>query len=123
MLAVHDAAGAIDYYKLAFGAEEVGDRHEYEGKIGHAEMKIGGALVMLSDEYPAHNASPKSLGGTPVILHLAVNDVDAVTAQAVTAGGEVVREASDQPYGRVSKVRDPYGHVWMLNGPLNPSST
>jgi PhnB protein len=117
MLAVHDCAGAIEFYKKAFDAVEVGERYPWEGKIGHAEVTIGGALIMLADEFPNHNASPRQLGGTPVILHLSVTDVDATTAQAVDAGADLLRAPEDQPYGRISKLRDPFGHVWMLNGP------
>ncbi len=117
MLAFHDCAGAIEFYKNAFGAEEVGERYPWEGKIGHAEMRISGALIMMADEFPAHNASPKNLGGAAVILHLTVDDVDAWLARAVDAGAEVVKEPSDQPYGRTCRIRDPYGYVWLLNGP------
>src|SRR5689334_9150176 len=117
MLGVHDAAGAIDFYTRAFGAVENGERHEDEGKIGHAQLRIGDAIVMLADEYPGHSSTPTTLGGTPVILHLDVEDVDKVTSQAVHAGADLIRAPEDFLYGRISKVRDPYGHVWMLNGP------
>ena len=117
MIGVHDAEGAIEFYKRAFGAEESGERFPWQGKIGHAEVKIGDALLMLADELPEHNKSPMSLGGTPVILHLTVDDTDAWVDRAVAAGAEALNEASDQEYGRVCKIRDPYGHIWMLNGP------
>ena len=117
MLGVHDCEGAIEFYKRAFGAEEVGERYPYEGKIGHAELRIGDALVMLADEFPAHNSTPKRLGGTPVILHLDVEDTDAWVDRAVAVGAEKLYEPMDEPYGRVCKIRDPFGHVWMLNGP------
>ena len=123
MLAVRDAAAAIDFYKTALGAKEVGDRHVWEGKIGHAELQIGGARVMLADEFDGHNHSPAQLGGTAVILHLLVADCDRSTAAAAAAGAEVIREPQDAPYGRVCKLRDPFGHVWMLNGPLAGSSS
>jgi len=65
MLGVHDAAAAIDFYEAALGADEVGERYPWEGKIGHAELKIGGALIMLADEFPDHNASPKPSAARP----------------------------------------------------------
>src|SRR5688500_16785505 len=115
MLGVHDAEAAIRFYQEAFGATEVGERYPWEGKIGHAELNICGALIMLADEFPEHNVSPQTLGGTPVTLHLQVSDVDAITKQARSVGATVLREPEDQPYGRLSKLRDPFGHVWMLN--------
>jgi PhnB protein len=118
MLALHDCAAAIEFYKTAFGAVEVGERYPWNGKIGHAEIRIGDALVMLADESPGHNQSPGQLGGTAVTLGLQVEDVDAATNRAVAAGAELIRSPEDQPYGRVSKFKDPYGHVWMLNGPV-----
>jgi len=117
MLAVHDALAAISFYKAAFDATEVGEPIVWEGRIGHAEICIGGALIMLADETPGHNMSPRQLGGTSIILHLEVENVDKSTAKAVTAGAELLRPADNQPYGRISKIRDPFGHVWMLNGP------
>ncbi|HSI74164.1 MAG TPA: VOC family protein [Fimbriimonas sp.] len=117
LLAVHDCLGAIQFYKEAFGAFEEGDRHEWEGKVGHAEMRVCGALVMIADEFPEFNRSPQTLGGTAVILHLEVDDVDAVAGRFAAAGGEVVRPPANQPYGRVCTLKDPYGHAWMLNGP------
>ena len=118
MLAVHDCEAAIEFYKRAFGAVEVGERYPWEGKIGHAEVMISDGLVMLADEFPAHNKSPRTLGGTPVMLHLQVDDVDATAAQAVENGAEQLTEPCDQPYGRVCRIRDPFGHIWMLNGPV-----
>jgi PhnB protein len=117
MLAVHDATGAIDFYIAAFGAVQLGEPQPYEGKIGHAEVQIGDALVMLADEFEGHNHSPRQLAGTPVILHLEVEDTDAATQRAVSAGAELIRAPETLPYGRISKIRDPFGHVWMLNGP------
>jgi len=117
MLGLHDAAAAIEFYKSAFGGELLGEPYAYEGKIGHAQIQIGDALIMLADEFPGHNQSPKQLGGTAVILHLDVEDTDALTERAVKAGGELLRAPEDFPYGRISQVKDPFGHVWMLNGP------
>jgi PhnB protein len=118
MLAVHDAAAALEFYKKAFGSEEVGERYPYEGKIGHAEFKVEGALVMLADEFPEHNKSPRTLGGTPVIIHVQTEDVDRVVERATAAGGKLTRPVSDNPYGRIARILDPFGHMWMFNGPV-----
>lgn len=117
MLAVNDCEGAIEFYKKAFNATEVGERYPYEGKIGHAELNIAGALVMLADEFPEYNTTPMRLGGTPVILNLTVGDTDAWVERAKAAGATVAREPQDEPYGRVATLKDPFGHAWMLNGP------
>lgn len=114
MLGVHDAEAAIQFYGDAFGAIEVGERHAWEVKIGHAELQIGTAKIMLADEIPAYNKSPRTLGGTPVILHLEVDDVDALTVRAVEAGAELLKAPTSESYGRTSKLCDPFGHVWML---------
>lgn len=115
--AVHDAARAIDFYKAAFSAVE---RYRLldpqSGKIGHAELTINGALVMLSDEYPAFNKTPKTLGGTSVKLCLMSNNVDADFDRAIKAGAVVVQPVSDQFYGhRSGCLRDPFGHEWTIS--------
>lgn len=121
-LAVADGAAALAWYTDALGAVEdhrvVGD----DGRIGHAEITIGAARVMLSDEFPELGVkSPTSLGGTPVTLHLTVTDVDALYARAVAAGAAPQREPADQPHGsRHGTLVDPYGHRWMLSQPLEP---
>ncbi len=114
-LAVHDAERALEFYAKAFGAKEVSERIPYEGKIGHAELEIEGALVMLADEFPACNKSPKTLGGTPVIIHIDVEDVDAFFARAVEAGAKVLQPVKDEPWGRICKLEDPFGHTWFFN--------
>lgn len=116
-IAVSDAAKAIEFYKAAFGAEE---RYRLidpeDGKIGHAEISINGALLMLSDEYPAFNRTPQTLGGTTTKLCLMSGDVDADFAKAVAAGGTVVRNVSDEFYGhRAGCIRDPFGHEWTIS--------
>jgi PhnB protein len=118
MLAVHDAARALEFYKEAFGATET-MRMEYEGKIGHAEIIVGEATIMLADEYPEHNRSPRTLGGSSVILYVYVEDVDAVAGKAVAGGAKLLRPITDESYGdRVAKIEDPFGHVWMLATPV-----
>lgn len=116
-IAVNDAAKAIDFYKAAFGATERYRLIEREsGKIGHAEIMIRDALIMLADEYPAYNKTPRTLGGTTVKLGLMSEDVDADFARAVKAGAEVIRELTDEFYGhRTGTLRDPFGHEWTLS--------
>ncbi len=114
-IAVHDAERALDFYSRAFGAKEVSERIPFEGRIGHAEFEIEGALLMLADEYPAYNKSPKTLGGTPVSIHIDVNDVDAFVARAVGAGAKILQPIKDEPYGRICKLEDPFGHIWFFN--------
>jgi PhnB protein len=115
-LAVHDAAKAIAFYQQAFEAIELNRLIDPEsGKIGHAELLINGTMFMLADEYPAHNKTPQTLGGTTVKLTLMVEDVDAIVDRASAAGATVVMSPSDQFYGhRSASVRDPFGHEWML---------
>ncbi len=114
-LAVHDARSALEFYAKAFGAKEVSERISWEGKIGHAELEIEGARVMLADEFPAYNKSPKTLGGTSVIIHVDVEDVDAFFTRAVEAGAKVLQPIKDEPYGRICKLEDPFGHTWFFN--------
>ena len=112
-----DAPAAIEFYKKAFGAEEKMRFAEPSGKIGHAELKIGGAIIMLSDEYPDYGAlSPQTLGGSPIKMHLWVEDVDAFARQAVAAGAKVVRPIEDQFYGdRSGQIADPFGYTWIIS--------
>jgi len=119
-LRVHSAADAIDFYTRAFGAEELFRLTEPNGRIGHAEVKIGPATVMLSDESPKSGTSgPRSLGGTTFLIHLHVGDVDSIFAQAVNAGATIVRPLQDQFYGeRSGTVRDPFGHEWLLGAQI-----
>lgn len=114
-LIIKDAAQAIDYYKTAFGAEEL-FRMDHEGKIGHAEIKIGDSPIMLADENPEMKyLSPQSLGGTPVSIMIYVDDVDTIFKQAIDAGGVEHRALQDQFYGdRSGTLTDPFGHVWTV---------
>ncbi|HEV2186341.1 MAG TPA: VOC family protein [Stellaceae bacterium] len=115
-LIVADAAGAIAFYERAFGAKLRLRLVRPDGKIGHAELDIGGSVVMLADEYPAMDAkAPSAYGGTPVSLHLYVTDADAVAAKAVAAGAVLKRPVADQFYGdRLGTLQDPFGHVWHI---------
>jgi PhnB protein len=116
-LRVRDAAGAIDYYRRVFGAQvQLRLDEKGSGRIGHAELRIGPAVLMLSDEYPECDiVGPQSLGGTSTSIHLHVDDADALLARAVAAGGTLLRPASDAFYGeRSGTVRDPFGHEWLI---------
>jgi PhnB protein len=115
-LAVDGAAAAIEFYKRAFGAVEVMRMPAPGGKVGHAEIEIGGSRIMLADEYPDMQfRSPRAYGGTPVNLHLYVADVDAVARQALAAGARELRPVKDQFYGdRTGSLEDPFGHVWHI---------
>lgn len=114
-LTVENADEAIDFYKKAFGAEEV-MRLKMGDKVGHAEVKIGDSHVMLSDEWPDYGKlSPKKLGGSPTTLSLYVEDCDATFKQALQAGAKESRPLEDQFYGdRSGSVVDPFGHEWMI---------
>jgi PhnB protein len=115
-LIVKGAAEAIDFYGKAFGAEERFRMPMGDGRVGHAEIRIGDSVVMLADEFPEMDAKgPLALGGTPVGLCLYVTDSDAVYGRAVAAGAKVVRPIQDQFYGdRSGTVLDPFGHKWTI---------
>ncbi len=115
-LVTRDAARAIAFYGQAFGAVEVMRIAAPDGKIGHAEIRIGDSPIMLSDEFPEMNAqSPLVLGGSPVSMLLYVADVDKTLAQAIAAGATLLRPVEDKFYGdRSGSVTDPFGHIWHL---------
>src|SRR5262249_35648304 len=99
-LFIRGAAEAIDFYKKAFNATEIMRMPGPGGRIGHAEIKVGDSVIMLADENLEMNArSPKTVGGSPMLLHLYVPDVDAMFAQAVAAGAKVTRPIANQFYG------------------------
>lgn len=115
-LIVRGGGDAIEFYKKAFGAVELFRFPSPDGKIGHAEIKIGNSPIMLADEYPdmGYNG-PQSIGGSPVSLMIYVDDVDTVFNQAVTAGATVKEALQDKFYGdRIGTVIDPFGHRWHL---------
>jgi PhnB protein len=115
-LVLNDAAKAIDFYQRAFGAKQVMRMDGPDGKITHAELKIGDSLLMLSDEMPgAGGRAPRSLGGSTVGIFLYVEDVDAVFNQAKSAGAKVDMPLDNQFWGdRYGKLTDPFGHSWSL---------
>lgn len=110
------AAEAIEFYKKAFGAVEVTRLPGPDGKIMHAQLRIGDSPVMLAEEMPSCGSfAPTSLKGTPVTLHLYVNDADAFVARAALAGAKVVMAVSDMFWGdRYGVVQDPFGHQWAV---------
>jgi PhnB protein len=115
-LIVRGGADAIEFYKKAFGALELFRFPSPDGKIGHAEIKVGNSPIMLADEFPDMGyKGPQSLGGSPVSLMIYVDDVDTVFQQAVDAGATVKEALQDKFYGdRMGTVIDPFGHRWHL---------
>ncbi len=115
-LTVDDGQAAIDFYKRAFGASERGVMAAPDGRIAHAELQIGNAVIMLSDKFPQSSCqTPKELGGTTVAIFLFVEDVDSVVQDAADAGATVIMEPEDQFWGdRLGQVNDPFGNVWQI---------
>jgi len=116
-LIVDGAADAIEWYRRAFGAEEVTRMTGGAGRIAHAELRIGGASVFLADEHPHYEAivGPAKVGGTPVYLDIEADDVAGLFAAAVAAGATEIRAPTDpQMAVQSAKVRDPFGHVWLI---------
>ena len=116
-LCCRDAGAAIDFYKKAFGATELMRMGAPGEKIGHADLQIGDSHLMLADEFPEMGfLSPQTVGGSPVMIHLYVEDADATTARAVAAGAKVVKPVEDQFYGdRGGQLDDPFGHKWYVS--------
>lgn len=114
-LVVNDGAAAIDFYKKVFGATEL-MRHEDNGKVGHAELKIGQGVFMLADEYPEMNyRSPKKGELPPAGMMIYVEDVDSTVRRALDEGATEERPVADQFYGdRAGSIVDPYGHRWYI---------
>jgi PhnB protein len=110
------AGDAIAFYKRALGAEEVMRMADPGGRIQHAEIKIGDSRIMLADEHPEIQAlSPKTVGGSPVSIHLYVEDVDTAVEHAVAAGAKLIRPVADQFYGdRLGGIEDPFGYRWFI---------
>ncbi len=115
-LVVDGAAAAIDYYTKVFGAKEKMRMPAPGGKVGHAELEIGDAIVMLADANPQMgHKSPRALGGSPVSLLLYVENADTTVDRAVKSGGRLVRPVENQFYGdRMGGVEDPFGHHWYV---------
>ena len=115
-LCIKGAASALEFYKKAFEATELMRLAQPDGRIGHSEIRVGDSVIMLSDEFPEIGASsPQAIGGSPVTIHLYVEDVDTVFKQAVAAGAKVKRPVADQFYGdRMGGVEDPFGYTWWI---------
>jgi len=116
-LIIDGAAEAIDFYSSVLGASQRGDRMQTpDGKVGHAELVLGDSLIMLADESPDWGAlGPRTVGGTPVTLHVYVEKVDDVFAKALAAGATEVQPVTDQFYGdRSGQFEDPWGHRWNV---------
>ncbi|HWR36796.1 MAG TPA: VOC family protein [Clostridia bacterium] len=117
-LVVKGAAQAIDYYKEVFGASEIFRMDQPDGKVGHAELKIGNSHIMLADENPNMGpgyTSAASLGASPVSLYLYIPDVDNVVERAAAAGAKILKPVQDQFYGdRSGFIQDPFGHLWGI---------
>ncbi len=119
MLAATDASKVLQFYISIFDATVVDRIDSPDGRLLHANIRIGDALLMLADECPPHNVSPETLGGTPVLLHIVVASVDDAMALGLANGGQVIREPADQPTGyRAAKLRDPAGHIWYIASPI-----
>lgn len=115
-LVIKGAAEAIEFYKKAFGAKELFRMAQSDGRVGHAEIKIGDSPIMLADEYPEMgHLSPQTIGNSPVSILLYVEDVDQVFKQAIDAGAKEDRPVDDKFYGdRSGSLVDPFGHVWHI---------
>jgi PhnB protein len=116
-LIIKGAAKALDFYKKAFGATELMRMQGPDGKVGHAEIKIGNSPIMLADEFPEMGyKSPQSLGGSPISIMLYVENVDNTVEQAVAEGAKIAIPLKDQFYGdRNGTIHDPFGHVWTIS--------
>jgi PhnB protein len=115
-LRARGAADAIAFYEKIFGAKVRNRLDMPDGRIGHAELKIGKGLIMLSDEFPEHGAvGPKTLGGSSVAVNVYVRDVDDVAKRAEEAGAKIIRQPTDEFYGdRNATFEDPFGNLWMV---------
>jgi PhnB protein len=115
-LIVDGAARALDFYQRAFGATERMRMPSPGGKVGHAEITIGGSVIMLADEHPEMGArGPRTVGGSPVSIHLYVEDVDETVRAAVGAGARLLRPVESKFYGdRSGTLEDPFGHQWHV---------
>jgi PhnB protein len=115
-LIIKGAAQAIDYYKKVFGATEIMRMNGPDGRVGHAELKIGDSHIMLADENPSMgqgHTSATTIGGSPVSLYLYLPDVDKVVQHAAAEGAKILKPVQDQFYGdRSGFIQDPFGHLW-----------
>ncbi len=115
-LTCEGAADAIEFYKKAFNAQELSRLAGQDGKLLHASLRIGDSTIMLSDDFPSHGGfGPKSLKGSPVTIHLYVEDSDAFVSRAAAAGAKITMPVSDMFWGdRYGQIEDPFGHRWSV---------
>jgi PhnB protein len=115
-LTIKNAAKALEFYKKAFGATETYKLMLPDGRLGHAEIRLGDSMIMLSDEFPEYDGkAPETLGGSPISIHLYVEDVDAFFKKALAAGAKERQPVMDQFYGdRSGQLEDPFGHLWWV---------
>ena len=115
-LIIDGASDAIDFYTKVLGAQERMRMPGPAGKLGHAELQLGNSVIMLADEFPDMGAAgPKSVGGTPVTLHVYVEDVDSVFDNAVASGAKEIQAVENKFYGdRSGQFEDPFGHQWNV---------
>ncbi len=115
-LAIRNASAALEFYKKAFGATELLRMPTPDGKVAHAEIRIGDSIIMMADEYPDMDfVGPETRGGATTTLMLYVEDVDAQFRKAIDAGAVETRPLKDEFYGdRVGSLRDPFGHMWHI---------
>jgi len=123
-LRLRHCAQGIEFYAQAFGAVEKFRLTEPSGRVGHAELLFGASVIMVSDEYPEYGIlGPEAVGGTGTAVHLHVDDVDQLSQQAVAAGATLLMPPTDMFYGeRAAKIRDPFGHEWLLGSAIEEVS-
>lgn len=126
-LTVSDAAGAIAFYVEAFGAEEIERALTPDGqKVMHAEVAVNGGMIMLSDDFPGgpeQGSTPEALGGSPVTIHLSVDDAEALWERALAAGAEATMPLERQFWGALyGRLRDPFGHQWSIISEVEPAT-
>lgn len=116
VLIVNKGDEAIEFYKKGFGVEERYRMKGPDGRVAHAELKLGDSVFMLSDEYPEMEChSPKTIGGSPVSMYVYVDDVDSVFNKAISAGAKALDPVKDQFWGdRHGRLEDPFGHLWSI---------
>lgn len=118
-----NAAAAMEWYKKVFSAKEKMRLTEPDGKVSHGEIDIHGTVIMIAEENPDYNRSPKTLNGTSVVFVIYVPDADATIQKAVDAGATLIAAASDQFYGdRSGRIEDPFGYKWMVSTHINKVS-
>jgi len=115
-LVVHDAARALDFYQRVFGAKEIVRMNNPQGRVGHAEIRIGDSILMLAEETPNSGVrSPQSVNGSTVSIFVYLEDVDSVFNKALSAGAQEVQRPADMFWGdRYGRLTDPFGHSWSL---------